>query len=137
MRVACANLFCLVGRHILTACGMQRGGASASSFSGPLALEVATFLIIPGGLVVTFLFGVEAGIEPVVGKLESFFNNESSVGVVDEIILSDAIVGDGVIDQPTQKSNVRPGANLYVHIRVRSRTRQPRIDNNSFRITVN
>ena len=102
-----------------------------------LAGQVSAFFVIPGGLVVDLLLGIEAGVQAVFGKLESVFNNESRVGVVDQIFVRDAIVLDRVIDQPAKKSNVRSGANLHINIRSRCGPREARIYDNGFRVAMN
>ena len=78
-----------------------------------LAGEVSTFFIVPGGFVVDLLLGIEAGEEAVFGQLESVFDDEGGVGVVDEIIFGDAVVGDGVVDHAAEEGDVGAGADLH------------------------
>src|SRR5713226_7029310 len=91
---------CSSGIHLLSVClvrlstcmAMPGGRRDCRSFS----FEVSALFVVPGGFVVHLLFRIEAGIEAIVGEFKSFFNNEGGVGVVDEVILGDAIVFDGV-----------------------------------------
>src|SRR5271157_952471 len=98
---------------------MTRHGRDARGTSA----QVSTLGIIPGRLVVDLGGGVESRIEPVFGKLETVFDNESGVREVDKIISGDAVVLDGVADQPTQKGDVRAGADLEEKVRRRRRPR--------------
>jgi hypothetical protein len=99
--------------------------------------EVSALFVVPGGFVVHLLFRIEAGVEAIVGEFESLFNNEGGVGVVDEVILGDAVVFDGVANYAAEECNVGAGADLYVHVRIGCSAGQARIDNNSFRVAVN
>src|ERR1700679_1363771 len=95
--------------------GMHRGCAGWMRRVGcrvDMPAEVSTFLIIPGGFVVGSSSGIEPGIESVLRQLETFLHNKRGVGVIDEIILGDAIVFDGIADQPAEESDIRAGANL-------------------------
>src|SRR6185369_931327 len=72
--------------------------------------NVAAGFVIPGFLVVGFT--VEAGEQPVFGKLEPVFYDESGIGVVDEVIFRDPAVLDRVIDDSAEKSDISAGSNL-------------------------
>ena len=68
--------------------------------------------IVPGGLIVGTRSGIKPGEQPVVGQLEAFLDDERGVRVIDEILFRDAVVFDGVADQPAEERNVGAGANL-------------------------
>src|SRR6202140_4363109 len=121
---------CLVA--LSTCMAMSGGCRDCRSFS----FEVSALFIVPGGFIVNLLFRIEAGVESIVGEFKSFFNNEGGVGEVNEVILGDAVVFDGVANYAAEKCNVGAGTDLYVHVRIRSGAGQARIDNNSFRVAV-
>src|SRR5271166_3274280 len=99
--------------------------------------EVAAFLIVPGLFVVNLLLWVKARVEAIFGQLESVFDNEGGVRVIDQVILGDAIVLDGVADYAAEKRDVGPRADLYVQIGIRCRTRKAGIDDNRLRVAMN
>src|SRR5579864_8598163 len=82
-------------RWMRGACRCGRGG-------GGFPFKVSALLVIPRRLVVGLLVLIEAGVQAVFGELESFFNNERRVGVIDEVVVGDAIVLDRVIDESAQ-----------------------------------
>src|SRR5580658_766970 len=86
--------------------------------------------IVPGGLIVAVRGGVKSGIEPILRKFESILNNESRVGVIDEIFFGDAVVLDGVPDQAAKKSNVGTRAYLAEKVSGRGSAGKSRIDGN-------
>ena len=99
--------------------------------------QVSTFFIVPGEFVVNLFLGIESGEEAVFRQIESVFNDEGGVGVIDEIIFRDAAVGDGVIDDAAEEGDIGAGANLKIHVGIRGSAGQPRIDDDGFRIAVN
>ncbi len=111
----------------------MRGGRRHDRLAG----QVSTFFIIPGRLVVNLFLGIEAGVQAVFGKLESVFDNEGGVGVVDQIFVGDAVVRDGVVDHAAEEGDVGAGANLHVHVGVRGGAREARIDHDGFCVAVN
>src|SRR6267143_642752 len=70
-------------------------------------------------------------------KLESLLNDERRVGVIDEIVVGDAVVLQRVVDYPAEKGDVGAGTNLKIQIRSRGCPREARIDYNGLRIAVN
>ncbi len=74
--------------------------------------------VVPCGAVVGLLLRVEAGKHTigVAGQLEVAFDDERRVRVVDQILLRDAVVLDGVANDAAEEGDVRPGANLAVEI---------------------
>src|SRR6202047_2927779 len=122
---------CLVA--LFTCMAMPGVCRDCRSFS----FEVAALFIVPGGFVVHLFFRIEAGVEAIVGKFKSFFNNEGGVGVVDQVILGDAVVFNGVPDDATEEGDVGAGTDLYVHVRIRGGACEARIDNDGFRVAVN
>ncbi len=50
--------------------------------------------------------------------------------------MRDAIVFDGVSDQPAQESDIAPRANLHIHVRIRRRPREPRIHHDGLGVAV-
>src|ERR1700674_2686518 len=112
---------------------MSGGCRDSCSFS----FEVSALFVVPGRFVVHLLLGIEAGVEAIVGQFKSFFNNEGGVGVVDEVVLGDAVVFDGVANYAAEEGNVGARADLYVHVRIRGGAGQARIDNDGFRVAVN
>src|ERR1700694_3447241 len=122
---------CLV--TLFTCMAMSGGSRDCRGFS----FEVSALFVVPGGFVVHLLFRIEAGVEAIVGQLKSFFNNEGGVGVVDEVVLGDAIIFNGVPDDATEKGNVGAGADLHIHVCVRGGAGQARIDNDGLGVPVN
>src|SRR6516164_7124781 len=100
-----------------------------------LAREVAALLVIPG----TFLVGkcgrVKARKQSVLGKLETLLDHVSGIRVVEKVVFSDAIVFDGVMNEPAQKSNVGPRPDLAEQVSNRSSAGEPRIDNNQLGVS--
>src|SRR5204863_755337 len=106
--------------------GSLRSGSSSRFRATGLARQVTAFLVVPGRFVVSLSRGVEAGVQAVLGKLEAFFDDEGGVGEVDQIVFGDAVVLDRVVDYPTEKGYVRPGADLNKQVGVCRGTREPR-----------
>ena len=98
--------------------------------------HVAAFGVIPGGFVVGLGGGIESRIEPVLGKLEAVFDDEGGVGEIHQIIFGDAVVLDGVMDQPAEEGDIRAGANLEVKVGHRGRPREARIDHDHLGVAV-
>src|ERR1700722_3079737 len=110
---------------------MRRVGCGAG-----LPAKISSFLIIPGGLVVGSSSGIEPGIESVLRQLETFLNNKRGVGVIDEIILGDAIVFDGIADQPAEESNIGAGANLDKKVGGGGSASETGINGNQFGVAI-
>ena len=72
--------------------------------------------------------GSKPEIQAVLGQLEPFLDDERRVGVVDEIVVRDPIVLDGVVDQAAEKRDVGAGANLQEQVGGGRRPREARID---------
>src|SRR5690349_14134706 len=89
------------------------------------AAEVAAFLVIPGGLIVSLRSGVEPGIEPVFRQFETVLDYKRRIRVVDEIFLRNPVVLDGVMKESAKKGNVRTGSNLAEEIGHARRSREP------------
>src|SRR5260221_10449842 len=121
-----------VGR-LLLGCRLRTGDGSRSAHR-TWGFNFSALFVVPGGLVVSYCGGVETREQAILRKLESIFNNESRVGVVDEIVSGNAIVLNGVIDQSAKEGNVCAGANLQKEIRHRRSAREARIDDEHFRI---
>ena len=100
---------------------LQRYCRRRSSRAGRygFARLVAARLVIPGGLVVGLSLGVEARIQAVVRQLEAVFDEERRVGVVDEILVGDAIVLERVVDDAAEESDVATGTNLQEQVGLR------------------
>src|ERR1700675_4166495 len=90
---------CLVA--LFTCMAMPGVCRDSCSFS----FEVSALFVIPGGFVVHLRFRIEAGIEAIVGEFKPFFNNEGGVGVVDQVILGDAVIFDGVANYAAEKGD--------------------------------
>ncbi len=97
---------------------------------------VAALFIIPGRLVVRLGRRIEAGEQSVVGQLESVFDDECSVGVIDQVLMRDAVVLDGVVDQAAEKRKIGPGANLAENVGLRRRARKARIDHDHLGVAI-
>ena len=87
---------------------IQHRGAGRYGFASLIAAR----LVIPSGLVVGLSLGVEARVEAVVRQLEAIFDEERRVGVIDEILVGNAIVLERVVDDPAEESDVATGTNL-------------------------
>jgi hypothetical protein len=66
------------------------------------------FLVVPGGAVVDGGGGVEAGEEAVLWQLEAILNEEGCVGVVQQVVVCDAAVFDGVSYEPAEEAMSAP-----------------------------
>src|SRR5580700_6594247 len=117
-------------RGALSGCHRDSGVFSSS-------FEVSALFVVPGGFVVHLLFRIKAGVEAIVGEFKSFLNDEGGVGVVDEVVLGDAVVFDGVANYAAQKGDIGAGTDLHIQVRVRGGASQARIDNDGFRVAVN
>src|ERR1700735_2386710 len=87
-----------------------------------LGAEVSALLIIPSGLVVGPGRGIESGIQPVLGQLESFLHDERGVRVIDQILFRIPVVFDRVAYQAAQEGDVGARANLQKKVRGGGRT---------------
>src|SRR5258705_6153300 len=68
--------------------------------------NVTAFFVIPGRFVIDLRRSIKSGIQAIFRQLESFFDDESGVCVVDNVVSGDAIVLDCVLNQPTKKRDV-------------------------------
>src|SRR5256714_7077752 len=98
--------------------------------------DVAALFVVPGRLVVSHPPGVEAGEQAVFGQLESVFDDEGGVGVVDEVISGEAIILDGVVDEAAEEGYVRARAYLQEEVGGRRRAREPRVNDDHLRVAV-
>ena len=80
--------------------------------------------------------GVESGIEPVFGKLEAVFDDEGGVGEIHQIVFGDAVVLNGVMDQPAEEGDIRAGADLQVKVGDGGRPRESRIDHDHLGVAI-
>ena len=95
---------------------------------GRLPGQIAAGFVIPSGLVVAVRGRIEAGIQAIVGKLETLFDDERRVGVVDQVLLGDPVVLQGVADDTAQKGDVGARTNLQEEVGLRCGTGEARID---------
>src|SRR6202165_4478218 len=121
---------CLV--TLFTCMAMSGGSRDCRGFS----FEVSALFVVPGGFVVHLLFRVEAGVEAIVGEFKSFFNDKCSVGEVDEVVLGDAVVFEGVANYAAEEGDVGAGTDLHIHVRVCGGASQARIDDDGFCVAV-
>ena len=98
--------------------------------------HLATWLVIPRGLVVGFGRFIKSGIEAVLRQLEAFLNQEGRIRVINEVFLGNAVVLERVVDQTAQKGDVCAGANLQKQISSGSCAGKPRINHDQFGITI-
>ncbi len=61
--------------------------------------RLVSLLVIPGGSVVGLRRRVETRVQTIFRQFETFLHDEGGVGVVDEVILRDAIVFDRVAER--------------------------------------
>ena len=90
-------------------------GGAAAGLAGAVAggrAGISAFFVIPRGAVVGLRRWIEAGIEPIFGKLETFLNDEGGIGVIGNVLLGDAVVLYRVVQHAAEKSDVGAGANL-------------------------
>src|SRR5208337_3558799 len=98
--------------------------------------KVSALFIVPGRFVVALLLWVKTGVQAVFRQLESVFNDEGSIRVVDQVVVRDAVVLNGVVNQASEEGNVGSGANLEEEISGGGGTRQSRIDHDHLGIAV-
>src|SRR5579863_3120656 len=96
----------------------------------------AAFLIIPRSFVVGVRSGIKSRIQPILGQLESFLNNEGRIRVVDQVIFGVAVILDRVANQSAQKRDVRPSSNLQEEVRGGCRPRKSRVYHNHLGVSV-
>ena len=60
-----------------------------------VAANATALFIVPARFVVHLSRRIEPGIQAIIGKLESFFDDKSGVGEVDDVVFCDPIVIDG------------------------------------------
>ncbi len=92
-----------------------------------LAARGSGRLIVPCGFIVGARRGIKSRKKPVLRKLEAFLHDKCGVRVVHQIIVGDAVVFDGVVDQPAEKCNVAAGANLEEEVGGGRRARKSRV----------
>src|SRR5208282_2083796 len=115
----------------------RRGNCVRRSGSGiRFAAEVSAFFVIPRGFVVAARRRVKSRVQAVFREFETLFNDESRVGVVDEIFLGDPVVLDRITDQAAKESYVSAGANLYKEVGSRGGARESGINRNQFGVAV-
>ncbi len=90
--------------------------------------NTAALLVIPGGPIVTLGGFVEPRVQSVLRQLEAFLYQKSCVGVIDQVILGDAVVLQRVVDQTAQEGDVGAGPNLQEEIRGGCGARESRIN---------
>ncbi len=101
-----------------------------------LACFVSAFLVVPGAFVVGLGRLIEAREQSILRQLESVFDDERGVGVVDQIFVRDAVVLDGVIDEAAEKREVAAGANLTENIGLRRGAGEARVDHDRLGVAV-
>src|SRR5207302_9868180 len=94
---------CSSGRRRSSWCGSVCRGNSAS---------VVAIFVSPRRAIVGLRASVEARVQPIFRQLEAIFYDERGIGVVDEIVVCDAIVFDRVTDDSAEKRDIGPGPNL-------------------------
>ena len=110
------------------------GGRSSRGHN--LGRLVAARFIIPCSFVVALGRRIEAGEQAVFRQLESVIDDERGVGVVDQVLVRNAVVLDGVIDKAAEKREVAAGANLAENIGLRRRAREARIHHDHLGVAV-
>src|SRR4029077_4447899 len=100
------------------------------------AAHISALGVIPGIPVVGLRGGIKSRVKTVLREFESFLHQDWSTGVVEQVIFGDPVVLDGVVDQPTEKSNIGAGTNLQKQIRSGGSPRQPRIDDYQFGVAL-
>src|SRR5260370_32317170 len=85
---------------------------SAVALDRRAACSAAASLVVPTGPVVGLALFVEARIQTVFGQLESFLDQKRGVGIVDQVLLGDALAFESVTNQPAQDRDIPAGPNL-------------------------
>ncbi len=112
------------------------GNCTTSGDWHELARQITALFIIPAGFVVSLLACVKAGIQAVIGKLETLLDDECRVGVVDKVVLGDAVVLERVPDHTAQKCNVGAGTDLKIEIGGSGGARETWINHDGLRVTM-
>src|SRR4029077_16845903 len=68
--------------------------------------------IVPRAFVVGLFLRIKSGVEPIFRKLESLFDDEGSVRVVDYVVFRDPVILERVVNQSAEKRYIRAGSNL-------------------------
>src|SRR6266850_4177242 len=100
-----------------------------------LSSGTTNFLVVPGRFVIALRRIVKTGVQAVLRQFETLLNNECGIRIVDEIVLRNSIVPDGVIHEPAKKSDVCSRAYLQEQIRGGRRSSETGIDDNHLRVT--
>src|SRR5262245_21578694 len=103
-----------------------------------LRIAVWPKLVSPRRFVVSAFLLIEAREHAFViaGQFETFLDDERRVGVVDDVISLNAVVGKYEVDYPAEEGDVRARANRREMIGHRRRAIETRIDANQFRIAM-
>ena len=88
---------------------------------------IVTVGVVPAGAVVAALLFVVARIQAVL-EGELVLHQERHVGVVQHVLVLDAVLGQQVVDQAAQEHDVGTGADRRVHVGHRGRAVEARID---------
>src|SRR4029077_5031418 len=70
-----------------------------------LSCQVSAFFIVPRRFVVRLRLRIKAGVQSVIRKLESLLNDERRFGVIDEIVVGEAVFLERVINPPAEKGD--------------------------------
>src|SRR4029077_15081750 len=100
----------------------------AMRLCGSRLAYVAAFLIVPRSSVVGLRGRIKSRVETVLRQFETLVHDESSAGVIEQVILSYAVILDGVVDHSAEECNVGADSNLKEEIRGRRGARKARID---------
>ena len=115
---------------------VQRGRLPCRCNRHRLASFVATLLVIPSGLVVGLGGIIEAREQPVLRQLETVFDEEGRICVVDQIFLRDTVVRESIADDAAQEGSIGAGADLKEKVGLRCRAGKAGIDTDQLRIAV-
>ncbi len=79
---------------------------------------------------------IEAGEQTIVRQFEPILNYECGVGEVNEIVFSDPIILNRIVDEPSEKCDIRSGSDLEEEISLRRRPGKARINHDHFGVAV-
>src|SRR6202043_289751 len=99
----------------------------AMQLGGSRLAHVAAFLLVPRSSVVGLRGRIKSRVETVLRQFETVVHDQSSAGVIEQVILSYAVILDDVVDHSAEECNVGAGSNLKEEIRGRRGARKARI----------
>src|ERR1035438_5221314 len=89
---------------------------------GLLNAKASAAFIVPGRPVISLRCLIEAGVQPILGEFEAFFDDECGVGEIDQILMGDTLILESVAEDAAQEGDVGASANLQMEIGSRSGT---------------